>query len=257
MADLAWLLPDGLGWGPAALLVFASFFTSALTASFGLGGGVAMLTLLGLFLPVSALIPVHGAVQLGSNSGRAWHQRPFIRWDVARPYVVGSILGAIVGVFVVVQVPDAILKLVLGLFVIVITWTAIPGFDRLGRAGISIASAVLAVLSMMLGATGPLLNAALAQIIPNDRKGLVATHAAAMVVQHGLKIVVFGLAGFAFAQWVPLVAAMIATGYAGTIWGTRLLDRLPEDRFRFWFRILLTALALELARQGATALVAA
>ena len=72
-----------------------------------------------------------------------------------------------------------------------------------------------------------------------------------------MKIVVFGLAGFAFAQWVPLVAAMIATGYAGTIWGTRLLDRLPEERFRFWFRILLTVLALELARQGATALVAA
>jgi uncharacterized membrane protein YfcA len=249
--DLALLLPEGLGWAAALVLVVASFFTSALTASFGVGGGVAMLTLLGLFIPVAALIPVHGAVQLGSNTGRAWRQRANVRWQVAGPFVAGSVLGAIVGAFVVVQLPDAVMKLVLGLFVVAITWTTIPGFDRLGRAGISLASAVLAVLSMMLGATGPLLNAVLAQIIPGDRKALVATHAAGMTVQHLLKIVVFGAAGFAFAQWLPLVAAMIVTGYLGTIWGTRLLDSLPEDRFRFWFKILLTVLALDLARRGA------
>ena len=51
---------------------------------------------------------------------------------------------------------------------------------------------------MIVGATGPLMSVILAQILANDRKALVATHAAAMTVQHGLKIVVFGLAGFAF-----------------------------------------------------------
>ena len=71
-----------------------------------------------------------------------------------------------------------------------------------------------------------------------------------MTVQHSLKIVVFGLAGFAFAEWIPLVAAMIASGYAGTIWGTQLLERLPEERFRFWFKILLTVLALDMLRRG-------
>ena len=49
----------------------------------------------------------------------------------------------------------------------------------------------------------------------------MATHAAAMVAQHGLKIVAFGLAGFAFGQWLPMVVAMIVTGYLGTRYGTR------------------------------------
>ena len=173
----AWL-PQGLGSAPAALLIVASFFTSALTAAFGLGGGVAMLALMGLFVPVAPLIPVHGAVQLGSNSGRAWHQRANVRMDVAVPFIAGSIVGAIAGAFIVVQLPDAVLKLVLGTFIIAVTWTKIPGIETLGRAGLALASAVLALTTMFVGATGPLLSSVFAQIFPNDRKALVATHGA-------------------------------------------------------------------------------
>jgi uncharacterized membrane protein YfcA len=90
----------------------------------------------------------------------------------------------------------------------------------------------------------------LARFLENDRKGLVATHAAVMVIQHGLKIVVFGIAGFAFGEWLPLIAAMIATGYLGTLSGTSLLNRMPEETFQWWFRVLLTLLALDLLRRG-------
>jgi uncharacterized membrane protein YfcA len=247
---LSAFLPEGIGAGVALLLVAASFFTSALAATFGLGGGLAMLALLGLFVPVAALIPVHGAVQLGSNSGRAWHQRAHVRRDIFLPFAAGSVVGAIIGAFVLVQLPDAALKFILGVFILVITWARIPGLTRIGRAGMSVASVVLSVLSMMLGATGPLLNAVLAQFMSGDRKALVATHAATMTVQHGLKIVVFGLAGFAFAAWLPLIAAMIASGYLGTVYGSRLLDRMPQDIFAFWFKVLLSVLAADLLRRG-------
>lgn len=253
--SVADLLPQTLGALPALLLVVASFFTSALTAAFGVGGGVAMLALMGFFIPVAALIPVHGAVQLGSNTGRAWHQRENVRLEVAAPFIAGSIVGAVAGAFIVVQLPDPVLKLVLGLFVIAVTWTRIPGADRLGRAGLAAGSAVLALITMFVGATGPLLSAFFAQIFPDDRKALVATHAAGMTVQHALKVVVFAFAGFAFARWLPLVALMIASGYLGTVYGTRLLEKLPEAAFRRWFRIGLTLLALDLVRRGVTGLV--
>lgn len=250
MTALAGLLPDGLGAGAATLLVVASFFTSALTAAFGLGGGLAMMALMGLFVPVAALIPVHGAVQLGSNTGRAWHQRAHIRRDLFGPFLVGSLIGAVVGALIVVRLPDALLKLVLGCFIVAVTWWRIPGFARLGRAGLAVGSAVTATVTMFVGATGPLLSAVLAQVVPDDRKALVATHAAGMTVQHALKVVVFGLAGFAFARWLPLVAAMIGSGYLGTVYGSALLDRLPEATFRRWFRIGVTLLALDMIRRG-------
>jgi uncharacterized membrane protein YfcA len=103
---------------------------------------------------------------------------------------------------------------------------------------------------MFVGATRPQMQVIQAPNLSSDRKAMVATHAAAMTVQHGLKIVVFGLAGFAFWSWLPLVAAMIASGFLGTIYGTRLLDRMPEKVFRRGFRIGVTLLALDLLRQG-------
>jgi uncharacterized membrane protein YfcA len=250
LETIAALLPEGIGMAVAVLLVVASFFTSALTAAFGVGGGVAMLTLMGLFVPVAALIPVHGAVQLGSNTGRAWHQRAHVRHTIFLPFVAGSLVGAVAGAMVVVQLPDAVLKLVLGAFIIAVTWAKIPGFERLGHAGIAIGSGVTALITMFVGATGALLSAFFAQIIPDDRKALIATHAAGMTIQHFLKVVVFGFAGFAFAQWLPLVAIMIASGFLGTVYGSRWLETLPEETFRRWFRIGITLLALDMIRRG-------
>jgi uncharacterized membrane protein YfcA len=251
---IASLLPAGMEPWVAALLVVASFFTSAITAAFGIGGGIAMLALMGLFVPVASLIPVHGAVQLGSNTGRAWHQRAFVRLDVAKPFIAGTVVGAIFGVFLVVQLPDALLKLVLGGFILILTWARIPGIDRLTRAGLAVASVVLAMLSMLVGATGPLVAVLFARFFQNDRKALIATSAVAMTTQHLLKIVVFGLAGFAFWEWVPLVAAMILSGFVGTVYGTGLLERMPEETFRKWFRIGISLLALDLLRRGVLAL---
>nr|WP_210327536.1 sulfite exporter TauE/SafE family protein [Aminobacter carboxidus] len=243
-------MPQGLDPLIGVILIVASAFTSALTAAFGVGGGIAMLTLMGLFVPVAALIPVHGAVQLGSNTGRAWHQRANVRMDVAAPFIAGSVVGAVIGAFVVIQLPDAWLKLVLGAFVIAITWAKIPGIDKLTRTGLAIGSVVVALIGMLVGATGPLVSVLFAQFFANDRKALVATHAAGMVAQHGLKIVVFSLAGFAFSDWLPLIGAMIVSGYLGTVYGTRLLERMPEESFRKWFKIAITVLALDLLRRG-------
>ncbi|WP_432285783.1 sulfite exporter TauE/SafE family protein [Aminobacter sp. BA135] len=254
MDALALLLPEGLDPLMGIVLIVASAFTSALTAAFGVGGGIALLTLMGLFVPVAALIPIHGAVQLGSNSGRAWHQRANVRMDVAAPFIAGSIVGAVIGAFVVIQLPDAWLKLVLGAFVIAITWTKVPGIDRLTRTGLAIGSVIVALIGMLVGATGPLVSVLFAQFFANDRKALVATHAAGMVAQHGLKIIVFGLAGFAFRDWLPLIGAMIVSGYLGTVYGTKLLERMPEESFRKWFKIAITVLALDLLRRGLTAL---
>lgn len=248
------LLPDGVGNAVALLLIGASFFTSALTAAFGLGGGVAMLALMGLFLPVVALIPVHGAVQLGSNSGRAWRLRGSIRTSIAVPFLCGSIVGAVAGAFVVVQLPDPLLKVVLGAFILLVTWSRIPGIERLSRWGLAVGSVVLASLTMLVGATGPLLSTLFAQLFPDDRKTLIATHAAGMTVQHLLKVIVFTLAGFSFFVWLPLILAMVVSGYAGTIWGTRFLESISETTFRRWFRFGITILALDLLRRGVMAL---
>ncbi len=130
------------------------------------------------------------------------------------------------------------------------TWTTIPGVDRLGKVGLAVGSAVLALLTMMVGATGALLSAFFAQILAADRKALVATHARgnddpASSEDHRLR-----LCRVCLAAWLPLIAAMVVSGYLGTVYGSRLLETMPEPTFRFWFRIGLTILALDMVRRG-------
>lgn len=250
MIDPASFLPDGISAAVAALLVAASFFTSAVTASFGIGGGVMMLALMGLFVPVAALIPVQGLVQFGSNAGRTYVQRAHVNKTFLAPFLAGSIAGAAIGAMTVVQLPDVLMKIVLGAFILFITWGKVPGIKTLTAAGLAAVSAVIAFLTMFLGATGPLLASVVAAMIPGDRKAVVATSAAGLIVQHGLKVIAFGLAGFAFRPWLPLIMAMIGTGYLGTLTGSRLLNKMPEDKFRLAFKLILTLLALDMLRRG-------
>ncbi len=247
------LLPDSISSTAALVFIIASFFTSALTASFGIGGGVALMALLGTALTVASLIPVHGLVQLGSNSGRAWHQRAYVIWPKLLPFMIGAVFGAVIGTTMVIQLPDRPMKVGLGIFVLLVTWLKLPAFGSMGKNWIAASGALVAFLSMIFGATGPVLASFFEKAFP-DRKEMVATVAVGNVVVHGLKVAAFAFAGFAFAPWLPLIAAMIASGYLGTVLGTNLLHRIPEARFRLGFKIVLSALALDMIRRGLPAL---
>jgi uncharacterized membrane protein YfcA len=67
-----------------------------------------------------------------------------------------------------------------------------------------------------------------------------------MVLQHGLKIAVFGLLGFNYAPYLPLVIGMIVTGFLATLVGRRVLHGMGDGRFRLALTILLTVLGLRL-----------
>ena len=113
------LLPDGVGVIGAGILVLASFFTSALTASAGVGGGLALLGLMTYIVPIAALIPVHGVVQLGSNAGRAVLMRAYIAWTCLLAFLLGALPGAVLGRFAVGLLPETAMETLLGLFILV------------------------------------------------------------------------------------------------------------------------------------------
>ena len=246
---IATLLPEALAPLAAGLLILASFFTSALTAAAGIGGGLLMLALMTYLLPIHAIIPVHGLVQLGSNTSRSWVQRENIDWRITRIFLIGSILGVVAGVMLIVQLPEGVLEIVLGLFIMIVVWVKFPALKRANPATIAIGGAVTSFISMFVGATGPLVAIFLNKLF-SQHKQMVATHGATMVAQHGLKISAFGFAGFAFGQWLPLVIAMVASGYLGVRAGTMIMNRLPEKTLKLLFKTVLTLVGLDLLRRG-------
>lgn len=227
-----------------------------ITAGLGAGGGLFLLVMMATWIPPVAIIPVHGLVQLGSNAGRAGMTWKHIRWPVIAAFLPGVVAGAGLGALLLVQLPAAAWQLLIALFVLYLCWG--PGLPRpaLGLPGFAAAAFLTTFASFFVGATGPLVAAFIRQL-DSDRFATVATFAAAMTLQHAPKALVFGAAGFAFAQWLPLVVAMIAAGLAGTWLGVRLLHRLGNRLFGRVFNLLLTALALRLLWLGASGLASA
>ena len=203
-------LHAGLGLPTASSIVLLSFFTSLVSAAFGLGGGAVLLAVLANLLPAAAIIPVHGVVQVGSNLGRAAVLFTHIDRTVLVPFARS------------------------------------PAFLRHSGALVGLFSSFL---TMFFGGTGPFI-AAYIKTLGHDRLRHVATHASLMTLQHVLKSLAFGVLGFAFADWLPLVAMMILAGFLGTVAGKAVLTRIDERRFRLALNALLVVLALRLIGTG-------
>ncbi len=233
------LLPDGVGPLAALLVIAASFFTSALTAAFGLGGGLALLGVMGALFPPAAVIPVHGLAQLGSNAGRFYLQRACVVWPIAGWFALGSLIGTAIGARLFVEVPERLLQALIGAFVLLTVWGPKPKGFSPGAKTYALTGAASAVISMFVGATGPI-AAAMVGAAKLDKLKTTATHAAAMSAQHALKALAFGFVGFAYADWAALIVGVVTAGFAGTAMGTKALLAMPEERFRKGFTMILT-----------------
>ena len=100
-------------------------------------------------------------------------------------------------------------------------------------------------LNTSVGATGPLL-APFFLGLGLDRRGVIGTKAACGTLGHLVKILIFGLAGFAFLPYLPALGLMAVAAILGTWTGSRLLDRINEELFHKLYVGVLTILGLRL-----------
>ncbi len=235
-------LPQGIGAGLFVAIMGASFAGSFITVAFGIGGGAVLLAVLASLLPPAALIPVHGIVQLGSNATRAAMLFRHIAWIGMPWFVAGSLAGSVLGGLIVVELPGRWVQAGVGLFII---WSVFARPPEWLRRWPWLTGGISSFLTMFFGATG-LFVAGYTKSLTLPRHGHVATHASLMTVQHLLKVVVFGLLGFAFGAWWLVIGGMIIAGLIGTLSGRLLLDRLSDLNFRRALDVILILVSLRL-----------
>lgn len=248
--DILASAPGVTEWSFLALC-FVSFFTSAVSAAFGLGGGAALVVVMASTMPPLAIIPVHAVVQVGSNFARAimlWRNILF-RWMPA--FVIGTVIGAAVGGQIVFALPKYMLQSIIGVFVLYAVWGPKLKAMEPSNSRFAVVGAVASFATMFAGATGPLI-APFIKASTSGRMMTVATHAAFMSWQHGVKILTFGLLGFTFAPYLPLMVMMILLGIVGTWSGKFILNWMADSLFRHGFNLVLTVLALQLLFEAGT-----
>jgi uncharacterized membrane protein YfcA len=188
-------------------------------------------------MPPAALIPVHGVIQLGSNLFRGLLFLRHAHWPVVGAFGLGAVLGVGLGGAVVIDLPPALVQLVVGLFIL---WSILRKPPAWLTRAAWLNGLISSFLTMFFGATGPFV-VNYVRTLDLTRQPHIATHAVLMTLQHGLKVGAFGILGFAFAPWLTFLALMIGAGALGTVLGRQVLLRIDEAVFR---RALVTVLAI-------------
>lgn len=220
-----------------------SFLTSTVAGVVGIGGGMMLIAILPSFLPLNALIPVHGLTQMSSNLSRAVFGYKDVQYEVIPKFLLGSAIG--IGMFATVLTLISLeyVPLFIGVYILLSLWSEkfnekIKRYESYFLAGFFQTG-----LSMVVGATGPLTMTLLLKDY-KDKDKVVATGAALMSITHILKVFVFMYFGFVFFDYIGIIIAMIIGAVAGSWAGTKLRDKIDGKKFLLILKVLLSALAI-------------
>jgi uncharacterized membrane protein YfcA len=240
----------------AALLTLAAFATSVISAVLGMAGGMVLMGVYALTLPVQVAMILHGVTQAFANGFRAWFLRERIYGTGLVGYAIGAALAfaLFTGLALVVAAP--VLFLLLGAIPLALQLVPLrfaPQFDK--RPAAIACGALVTAASLLVGVSGPLLDVFFVRA-ELDRFEVIATKATTQTAGHLLKIAYFGgLVGgppLDLPLWIyPLV---IACAYLGTRLGGRMLESWNEAGFRLWTGRIVIALSLVYLLQGASEL---
>ncbi|XBQ16133.1 MAG: sulfite exporter TauE/SafE family protein [Oceanicaulis sp.] len=241
--------------------LIAVAFTAALSAMFGMAGGLVLMGVLAALYPVSAAMVTHGVVQSVSNGWRGALLRRWVIWRAVGLFVIGSVLAAGGLALVSVILPKAWLFVALGL-VPFLVWLPKDRFALdARRTADGLAGGVLVTgLNVVAGVSGPLLDVFFQQV-ETDRRAIVATKAVCQVFSHAVKIANYAGPALSLAGGLeggpPLWALALAVPVSilGTTLGARLLDQMSDANFRRWTKWIVTAIGLVYLARGIALLV--
>lgn len=226
------------------LLGLITFFTSTIAGVVGLGGGMILIAILPSFLPVNALIPVHGLTQMSSNFSRALFGYKDVQFEVIPKFILGSLVGIALISSIIYYISLEYVPLFIGVYILLSLWSKkfnekIKRFESYFLIGFFQTG-----LSLVVGATGPLTMTLLYKDF-DDKNKVVATAAALMGITHIFKVFVFIFFGFAFFDYIGILICMIIGAVLGSYAGTKLRDKIDGKKFRNILKVLLSLLAIK------------
>lgn len=226
-------------------LLLIAFITSTIAGVVGIGGGMMLIAILPSFLPLNALIPVHGLTQMSSNVSRAFFGYKEVQYQVIPKFLIGSFLGIALFASILSFISLEYVPLFIGVYILLSLWSEkfnekIKRYESYFLAGFFQTG-----LSIVVGATGPLTMTLLLKDF-KDKDKVVATGAALMSITHILKVFVFIYFGFVFFDYLSVIVALIIGAVFGSFIGTKLRHKIDGAKFTLVLKVLLSALALKL-----------
>src|SRR5580692_4287683 len=223
------------------LLMVATAFLSGL---FGMAGGMILIGVLLVLMPLPTAMVLHAITQMASNGWRAILWRAHIRWRPVSVYLIGCAIALAVW-SITRYVPDKpIALLLLGItpFMALLLPSDIkPNPDSIWQG--SVYGSICMGLMLMTGVSGRLLDTFF--LGGNfERRQIIATTATCQVASHLTKLISFGGIIDQAATLNPVLALVaVAASMLGTTLSRRVLEAMSDQQFRRWANHLITTVA--------------
>jgi uncharacterized protein len=226
------------------ILCLTMIATSFLSGLFGMAGGMILVAVLLMLMPLPAAMALHAVTQMASNGWRAllWYRH--CRWNAITAYVAGSALA--LGVWslclYVPSKPMALIFLGVTPFLVRLMPASFKPDPESLPQGVFY-GAVCMTLMLLTGVSGPLLDT---YFLGGklDRREIVATKAACQVIGHAFKLIYFGGLIDQAASLDPVLAGLaIVMSMLGTTLAKRFLEAMTDAQYRLWANRLITGIA--------------
>jgi uncharacterized membrane protein YfcA len=220
-----WVLEVGV-------LLLATFSAGFVSAVSGFGGALLLLPIFVLAFGARDAVAVLTIVQLASNLSRVGLNRSEVDRQVVKWFAMGAVPTAVLGSLLLVAAPAPLLTKTMGAFLLIaVVWLrwgpTVRTVSDQALAGVGAASGLG---SALVGTVGPLV--APFMLARGLTKGAyIGTEAAAAVVMHVTKLLVFGLTAVLTLPGVGYGLALAPASAGGTYVGKRVVDRLPAGVF--------------------------
>ncbi|MBP6116453.1 MAG: TSUP family transporter [Neisseriaceae bacterium] len=227
------------------LIFFLSIGSGFLSALVGLGGGLLLLGVIPLFVPMTAVIPIQGVVNLSSNLSRFVLTVKQARLDWFYPYALGGLLGTVLGYPLIGVLSEQYLAIMLALFILASVWTNVLKLIGRWLQSTVLMAAVQGFLALFVGSVAAL-SIPLLQARKMTLKAVVATSAMQMSLLNTFRVAAFYMAGFAYGDYSQILLTFIMGVMAGTYFGTLLQPFVPERLGQWLLKSITTVLAVVL-----------
>lgn len=232
------------------------FLTSLLSGIFGMAGGLVLLWVLMLAMPVATAIAVHGMVQMVSNGSRAWFSRSYLDSRTLLLLILGLVLAASLLLFVNYRPSLVVVSITIGLMPILV-WLPLGKLQLDGQRPLHafVCGFISGGLAIGLGVSGPTVDLFFIRTTM-DRRKIIATKAAFQFITHTTKVVFYWNAAMALSTegWMA-VAAAAPIAIMGTRAGNIILHRMSDTNFRLWTRWIVTAIGAVYFSRGVLQLI--
>lgn len=222
------------------ILFIASILTAVISAIIGMGGGVLLLSIMTFFLNANSLIPIHGVVQLISNSTRVFYLKDHVKWDYFKYFIIGLPVGAAVSTLLlknIFQKEYIYLLLSFIIFYAVFKPKKLPEFKVPKKYWVLI-GLLTGFMAILVGAVGPMLAIF---FIRDDfeKEEIVSSKAMMQLSAHLIKIPAFLYLDFDYMGSIVLISIMGVGVIIGTKVGVNILKKVDKDLFKKLFKSVL------------------